>query len=132
MTRPGCGNHAMLKDVSHLILSHVQQLQMFETGASHTRSHVGGGPATGCHKPALGQGSTPLSFAVLTSCCCAVLQVCFLCFCRQNVAIVDISPTQLSRRNSQHDPAQMITVELLMLHPAQQEDSNWPGTFRSQ
>jgi hypothetical protein len=99
-----------LKYISHLIVSCVRQLHMFETGASQTRSHVGEGPATGCQKPALGQGPTPLSFAVLTSCCCAVLQVCSLCFCRQSVD--SSSPAQPSRRNNQHDPALMITVEL--------------------
>jgi hypothetical protein len=45
-------------------------------------------------------------------------------------AVVDSSsPAQPSRRNTQHDPAPMITVELC---PAQQKGSNWPDTFMSQ
>jgi hypothetical protein len=90
--------------ISHLIVSRVRQLQMFERGASHTRSHVGGGPATGWHKPALGQGPTLLSFAVLTSCSFAVLQVCFLCFYRQSVVVDSSSPAQPSPAQQEEQP----------------------------
>jgi hypothetical protein len=40
-----------------------------------------------------------------------------------------LAAAQPSRRNSQHDPAPMITGAL-MQHPAQQKGSNWPDTMK--
>jgi hypothetical protein len=79
-------------------------------------------------------GADPPSFAVLTSCCCAVLQVRSLCvpcaFAGRVLLLLTSTQHSPDLVGSQHD-ALMLTAELCEAS-RQPEDSKRPGTFVSQ